>query len=101
MNKLEYYRLEKTPECKDFYFTSEGMDSFWNEYLICRIKDKNIVIVNRPGTKFEHFDAEFTDLAASNMKQEIKERFCGARGCNCATDTCPIVSEWKTCLQLL
>lgn len=101
MNKMEYYRLEKTENSKDFYFANEGMYNFWDEYLICRIKNKNIVIVNRPGKVFEHFDTEFIGTCESNIRQEIKDRFCGARGCCDAHMGCAIVQEWNICLQSL
>lgn len=53
---LPYYKIEKTKEGKEFFFSNIGYFNFWDEYLIANTNTSNRklfwVIVNRPGTKF-------------------------------------------------
>lgn len=99
--RLEYKVLEKTQECRDYYFAHEGIYDFWGDYLIAHIGDKNILLKNLTGKKFDHPEIKLTSIEKCNVKQEIKDRFCGARGCYDANPHCPIVRHWYMCLQLL
>lgn len=40
MKRLQYEVLEQTPKCKDYYFSNEGMYSFWGDYLIAHVGEK-------------------------------------------------------------
>lgn len=101
MERLYYRVLEKAPECKDYYFENENIYNFWDDYLIVRIKNQNILLKNLTGKKFEHPEIKQTSIEKSNLKQEIKDRFCGARNCKGTNPYCPIMYDWHMCLQLL
>lgn len=52
---LPYYKIEKTEEDKQFFFTHVGYFNFWDEYLIMNVGLEYkvfSVLVNRPKTKF-------------------------------------------------
>lgn len=52
---MKYYVLEKTQECRDFFFNNEGIFNFWDEYVIVHLNelgDRHPVLVNRTGRKF-------------------------------------------------
>ena len=63
---IPYYKLEKTQECKKFFFCHSGYFNFWDELLIMRLKEYSsenhagIVLVNRTG---RHFHGEITNNA--------------------------------------
>ena len=50
---LPYYVLEKTEECRLFFYSHEGFFNFWNQYLILNAGYDDIfwTLVNRPKTK--------------------------------------------------
>lgn len=51
---LPYYVLEKTEECRLFFYSHKGFFNFWDQYLILNAGYDDIfcVIVNRPNSKF-------------------------------------------------
>ena len=54
---LSYYKIEKTEEGKQFFFTHVGYFNFWDEYLIMNVGlgyNTYTVLVNRPKTKFSN-----------------------------------------------
>ena len=54
---LQYYKIEKTEEGKQFFFTHIGYFNFWDEYLIMNVGleyKTYSVLVNRPKTKFSN-----------------------------------------------
>ena len=53
---LPYYKIERTEECKQFFFVNVGYFNFWDKYLIMNIGYNNCytVLVNRPNRKFKH-----------------------------------------------
>lgn len=53
---LPYYKIERTEEGKQFFFTHKGYFNFWDEYLVMNIgyKECYTVLVNRPNRKFTH-----------------------------------------------
>ena len=91
---LNYIVLTKTPKCENFYFNNENIYSFWNDYLITRINNKNILIVNRTGKEFEHPEIKLTEISKTNFKKEIKKRYCGTRNCSYYTSECPLAKDW-------
>lgn len=59
---LPYYKIEKTEDCKRFFFTHIGYFNFWDEYLIMNVGleyKTYTVLVNRPNHKFS--DPEQTE----------------------------------------
>ena len=38
---LPYYKIEKTEEGKEFFYTHRGYFNFWDEYLIMNIDEGN------------------------------------------------------------
>lgn len=54
---LPYYKIQKTEEDKNFYFSNEGYFNFWDEYLICNLNKVNWVIVNRTKRNFNSVTA--------------------------------------------
>ena len=54
---LPYYKIDKTEEGKQFFFTHVGYFNFWDEYLIINVGleyNTYTVLVNRPKTKFSN-----------------------------------------------
>lgn len=52
---LPYYKIDKTEEGKQFFFTHVGYFNFWDEYLIMNVGleyKTYVVLVNRPKRKF-------------------------------------------------
>lgn len=53
---LPYYKIERTNEGRDFFYSNLGYFNFWDEYLIANTKTSNKklfwVVVNRTGRKF-------------------------------------------------
>lgn len=50
MKILPYYKLEKTKESRDFFFSHIGYFNFWDDLLILRTKenaDVSLVLVDR------------------------------------------------------
>ena len=89
---LNYYRLERTPECHDMYFNNEGIFNFWDEYLFVHINNHNLVVVNRTGREFH---GSITNSALAAAKTRVKNEFCGARGCaDIGSAVCEIVKDW-------
>lgn len=57
---LPYYKIQKTEEDKQFFFSYIGFFNFWNEYLVANVdlnEDIYWIIVNRTDKKFsKHYD---------------------------------------------
>ena len=53
---MPYYKIEKTREGADFFYTNLGYFNFWDTYLIANTEESNgkvfHVLVNRSGEKF-------------------------------------------------
>lgn len=91
---LNYYVFDKpTSENEDFYFKNEGIFNFWNDYLFVHINNCNLVIVNKPKSKFS---GSITAEEWSIVKNRIINDFCGARGCssNTTSSICEIIRDW-------
>lgn len=95
-NILNYYVLEKTNECKDFYFENEGIFNFWNTYLIVHLKSFNIVLINRTNKIFH--GERLSEDEKNMLRKEIKENYCEARKCKIESidSWCDLVKEWGT-----
>ncbi len=56
---LPYYKIERTNEGKEFFYSHIGYFNFWDKYLILRteeLKDKGgIMLVNRGNIKLDGF----------------------------------------------
>lgn len=67
---LPYYKIEKTDEGKNFFYSNLGYFNFWDEYLIANTGTSNgeifWVIVNRTGRKFNG--------VTTNKEQELDIR---------------------------
>lgn len=82
---LPYYKIERTDEGRDFFFSHIGYFNFWDEYLIANTKTSNRkifwVIVNRTGRKFNGVATEEqkldirNELANSVYLRKPKEMF--------------------------
>lgn len=94
MNKLEYYRLEGNDKDREFYFANEGIFNFWDEYLIVHIRNVHILVVNRTGREFTIMEITKLGESSGSLKQEVKERFCGARNCCCENVECQLFKDW-------
>ena len=55
---LPYYKIDRTEEGKQFFFSHYGYFNFWDEYLILNIKEGHneifSVLVNRTGRTFSN-----------------------------------------------
>lgn len=54
---LPYYKIEKTEEDKQFFFSNVGYFNFWDEYLIMNVGleyKTHTVLVNRTNNKFSN-----------------------------------------------
>ena len=76
---LPYYKIEKTEEGKEFFYTHRGYFNFWDEYLIMNIDEGNnkvfLVLVNRTGRKFSgKLTDEYKVAATSHIKESVQER---------------------------
>lgn len=79
---LKYYVLEKTQECKDFFFNNEGIFNFWNKYLIVHLNefgDRYPVLVSR--TRREFRGGYTTPESKRILKKRLKEEFCQTSEC--------------------
>ena len=72
---LPYYNLEKNKENRIFYFSNDGLFNFWDEYLICHVGEKNYVLINRPGRKFEGETKETVYYTVSDLPKEAYDEF--------------------------
>lgn len=87
-----YYRLEKTEECKQFFFDNDGYFNFWDQVLILRIREENFgntagcILVNRGNFKFsgevcknekevyyKEFDMSLKTLEPEQMYRDFPE----------------------------
>ena len=89
MDILPYYKIEKTEEGKEFFFSNYGYFNFWDEYLILNIPEGNnevfSVLVNRTDRKFsgsaptkkQWFAARknFTDSIIAKKPEEMFDDF--------------------------
>ena len=73
---LPYYKIQKTKEDEEFYFSNEGYFNFWDEFLICRLNKVNWLIVNRTEIEFEKVKAteEQQELFNIVIKQSVHEK---------------------------
>lgn len=70
---LPYYVLEKTEECRLFFYSHKGFFNFWNQYLILNLGYKVFdVMVNRPHTKF---NGSVTIEQKQHFQEVKKEHF--------------------------
>lgn len=70
-NILPYYKIERTKEGKEFFFSHIGYFNFWDECLILHTKESNgmfVVLVNRSNFKF----------MGGKLSNEQKSSFCNA-----------------------
>lgn len=55
---LPYYKIEKSEEGRNFFYSHLGYFNFWDEYLIVNTKESKgkvfYVLVNRTGMKFSN-----------------------------------------------
>lgn len=55
---LPYYKIEKSEEGRDFFYSHLGYFNFWDEYLIANTEESKgkifHVLVNRTGRKFSN-----------------------------------------------
>lgn len=68
---LPYYKIEKTIEGKEFFYSHIGYFNFWDEYLILHTTESNgvyVVLVNRPKTIFN----------GTIISDKQKSSFCNA-----------------------
>lgn len=83
---LPYYKIEKTEEGKQFFYSHRGYFNFWDEYLIMNIDEGNnktfLVLVNRTGRKFskveltnEHKSAAILHITDSVQLRKPEEMF--------------------------
>lgn len=70
---LPYYKIEKTKDGKQFFYSHEGYFNFWDEYLIMNIMDKKFyaVLINRPCTKFPKY--ETSEEYNSNVNSQLAD----------------------------
>lgn len=76
---LPYYKIEKTEEGKEFFYTHRGYFNFWDEYLIMNIDEGNnkvfLVLVNRTGRKFSgKLTDNYKAAVISHITDSIQER---------------------------
>ena len=77
---LPYYKIEKTEEGKQFFYSHRGYFNFWDEYLIMNIDEGNnkrfLVLVNKTGRKFSGAELtnDFKYAAVSYIIDSIQER---------------------------
>ena len=76
---LPYYRIEKTEEGKQFFYSHRGYFNFWDEYLIMNIDEGNnklfSVLVNRTGRKFSGIkNNDYIIAEVSYIKESVQER---------------------------
>ena len=77
---LPYYKIEKTEEGRQFFYTHRGYFNFWDEYLIMNIDEGNnkvfSVLVNRGGFKFSGTELtdEYKVVATSYITESVQER---------------------------
>ena len=75
---LPYYKIEKTEEGKEFFYSHYGYFNFWDEYLIANIPEGDgkvfYLLVNRTG--FKNSCAETTKKFRSAMRNNIEDSIC-------------------------
>jgi len=82
---LPYYKIEKTEEGQQFFFTHVGYFNFWDEYLIMNVGLEYkiyAVLVNRPNSKLSNpeptvdFEVKRNlHIANSIVKKQPREMF--------------------------
>lgn len=72
-NILPYYKIEKTNEGKEFFFSHIGYFNFWDEYLILHTTESEgkifKVLVNRGNHKFK--GGEMTEEQDKSFKRAV------------------------------
>lgn len=77
---LPYYKIEKTEEGRQFFYSNIGYFNFWGEYLVMNIEEgynkKFLVLVNRPKTKFTvtTITNKHREDAISYIKESVYEK---------------------------
>ena len=77
---LPYYKIEKTEEGKQFFYSHKGYFNFWDEYLIMNIDEGNnkvfTVVVNRTGRKFGYVreNRRYKAAKVQHIKASVQER---------------------------
>ena len=77
---LPYYKIERTEECKQFFYAHRGYFNFWDEYLILNIDEGHnkvfTCMVNRTGRKFGGTKPSRKYLAAktSYITESVQQR---------------------------
>lgn len=76
---LPYYKIDKTEEGKQFFFTHVGYFNFWDEYLIMNVGlgyKTYTCLVNRPNTRFkgEKQAESYKILRNLHVKASAKQR---------------------------
>ena len=102
---LPYYKIEKTKEGKEFFFSHIGYFNFWDEYLIVHTRESKgkifHVLVNRPKTKFNGatVDNEHKKCAEISAISAIADSVCLVKPEEMFKDFPELVeyNEWKVC----
>lgn len=77
---LPYYKIEKTEEGRQFFYTHRGYFNFWDEYLIMNIDEGHnkvfTVMANRTGRKFSKTkeSKEYKVVKESYIKESVQQR---------------------------
>ena len=75
---LPYYKIERTDEGRQFFYSHIGYFNFWNEYLIANTRESNRevfwVIVNRTGRTFSGGNS--TDKQKLDIKTSLADSLC-------------------------
>ena len=77
---LPYYKIEKTEEGRQFFFSNIGYFNFWDEYLIMNIKEGHnkvfTVLVNRTGRKFGNVELaeDYKFIRDSYIMNSVRSR---------------------------
>lgn len=82
---LPYYRLQKTQEDKEFFFSHKGYFNFWGKYLMLNLGYNTFrPIVNRPNTRFhgvatkeqeKNFNSSITEHCREHKPEEMFKDF--------------------------
>jgi len=70
---LPYYKIEKTQDGKEFFFSNVGYFNFWDTYLILRKDDivgVYVVLVNRNNREFH---GQMSDEQKINVRDSIAD----------------------------
>lgn len=76
---LPYYKIEKTEEGKQFFYTHRGYFNFWDEYLIMNIDEGHnklfTILVNRTDRKIgRKLTDDYKIAATSYIRESVQLR---------------------------